>query len=78
MPVAFVLINTEIGAMEEVLKAVRKIDGVKEAYNVYGVYDIIAKVESKSMEQLKEVVTRNIRQISQVRSTQTMMVVEEK
>lgn len=78
MPVAFVLINTEIGAMDEVLKALRKIDGLEEAYSVYGVYDIIAKVKSKSMEQLKEVVTRNIRRISQVRSTQTMMVIEEK
>jgi len=78
MPVAFVLINTEIGAMEEVIKALRKIGGVEEAYGVYGVYDIVAKIKAKSMDQLKEVVTWNIRRINQVRSTLTMIVIEEK
>ena len=78
MPVAFVLINTEIGAMEEVLKELRKMDGVEEAYSVYGVYDIVAKIRAKSMDQLKEVVTWSIRRINQVRSTLTMIVIEEK
>jgi DNA-binding Lrp family transcriptional regulator len=78
MPVAFVLINTEIGAMEEVLKELRKNEGVEEAYSVYGVYDIVAKIRAESMDQLKEIVTWSIRRINQVRSTLTMIVTEEK
>ncbi len=78
MPVAFVLINTEIGAMEDVIKELRKIGGVEEAYSVYGVYDVVAKIRAKSMDQLKEVVTWSIRRINQVRSTLTMIVIEEK
>jgi len=77
MPLAFVLINTETGFMDEVLKSLSKIEGVKEAYSVYGVYDIIAKVEAKTMDELKEIVTWKIRKISNVRTTLTMMVVEE-
>jgi len=77
MPVAFVLINTEIGAMEEVLAALRKIDGVEEAYSVYGVYDIIAKIKAESMDKLKEIVTWHIRRLNRVRSTLTMIVIEE-
>lgn len=73
MPMAFILINTEMGAEREVLGALRKISDVKEAYFVYGVYDIIAKVESDSMERLKDVVSWNIRRLNRVRSTLTMM-----
>ncbi len=77
MPVAFVLINTEIGAMEEVLASLRKIGGVEEAYSVYGVYDIIAKIRAESMDKLKEIVTWHIRRLNKVRSTLTMIVIEE-
>jgi len=77
MPVAFVLINTEIGSMEEVLAALRKISGVEEAYSVYGVYDIIAKIKAESMDKLKEIVTWHIRRLNKVRSTLTMIVIEE-
>ncbi len=34
MPTAFVLINSEIGAEEDVLKDLRKIENVQEAYVV--------------------------------------------
>ncbi|MEM3807420.1 MAG: Lrp/AsnC ligand binding domain-containing protein, partial [Nitrososphaerota archaeon] len=50
MPIAFVLINTEIGAEEEVVKQIKKLPAVKEAYLVYGVYDIVAKVEAETMD----------------------------
>ena len=77
MPIAFVLINTEMGAEDEVLKLLQKIKDVKEAYAVYGVYDIIAKVEADTMDKLKDVVFWNIRRLNKVRSTLTMMIAEE-
>jgi DNA-binding Lrp family transcriptional regulator len=76
MPIAFVLINAEIGAEDDVLKELKKLKNVKEAYVVYGVYDIIAKVEAESMDKLKEVVTWHVRRLDKVRSTLTMIVVE--
>ena len=76
MPVAFVLINTEIASMEEVLESLKDVEGVVEAYSTYGVYDIIAKVEVETVDRLNEVVTRQIRRLSNVRSTLTMMVIE--
>lgn len=74
---AFVLINSEIGSEGEVLNELKKVDGVEEAYSVYGVYDIIAKVRAESMEKLKDIVTWKIRRINKVRSTLTMIVIEE-
>ena len=74
---AYVLINTEIGCIPEVLKAVRKIKNIMEAHSVYGVYDIVAKVEAEDMGKLKDVVTWNVRRLNNVRSTLTMIVMEE-
>lgn len=77
MPTAFVLINTEIGSESEVLKELKKVEGVEEAHAVYGVYDIIAKIQAETMEKLKETVTWRVRRLDKVRSTLTMIVVEE-
>jgi len=77
MPLAFVFKSAEIGSEDEVLKRLRKMEDVKEAYVVYGVYDIVAKVEARTMDKLKEVVTSRVRRLNKIRSTLTMMVVEE-
>jgi DNA-binding Lrp family transcriptional regulator len=77
MPKAFVLINVESGAEEEVLVELKKIEGVEEAYFSYGVYDIITKIKADSMERLKDMVTRKVRAISRVRSTLTLIMMEE-
>lgn len=77
MPIAFVLINTNMGSMEETLKALNKISNVKEAHMVYGVYDIVAKVEAESMTKLKEIVTWKIRRLKTVKSTLSMIVMNE-
>jgi len=76
MPMAFVLINAEIGSEEEVLKELKKVEGVQEAYVVYGVYDVVAKIRADTMDKLKDVVTWHVRRLNKVRSTLTMIVVE--
>ncbi len=77
MPRAFVLINVESGSEDEVLKELKKVEGVEEAYFSYGVYDLIAKIKADTMEQLKEMVTRKIRALSNVRSTLTLIIMDE-
>jgi DNA-binding Lrp family transcriptional regulator len=77
MPRAFVLINVESGSEDEVLKELKGIEGVEEAYFSYGVYDIITKIRAETMELLKEMVTRRVRTLSKVRSTLTLIMMEE-
>ncbi|MCW3984120.1 MAG: Lrp/AsnC ligand binding domain-containing protein [Candidatus Bathyarchaeota archaeon] len=77
MPQAYVLINVESGAEEEVVRQLKKIAGVEEAYYSYGVYDIISKIKADSMENLKDMVTRKIRTLNRVRSTLTLIMMEE-
>jgi len=70
------LVNADLGAEEDLLKKLREIPNVKEVYVVYGVYDIVARVEADTMEKVKETITWHIRRLDKVRSTLTMIVVE--
>ncbi len=74
MEKAFVLLTTEIGFEEDVLKALKDIPEVKETFSVYGVYDTILKVEADTRDDLKGIV-RKIRQMGKVQSTLTMIVI---
>ena len=75
MATAFVLINAEIGAEREVLKGLKEIPEVKEAHMVYGVYDIIARIQTETMQELKDILSWKIRRLDKVRSTLTMIVI---
>lgn len=77
MPIAYVLINCDLGSEEAIIKEIQKIPEVKEVRGVYGVFDIFAKVESDDMTHLRDVITRGIRRMDRVRSTNTLMAIEE-
>ena len=82
MPTAYVLLNSDLGSDETIIKKVKEILESEESvkYNVqgvYGVYDIILKVTSDNSEKLRAVITNKIRKIDKVQSTLTMMVIEE-
>jgi len=59
-----------------VLKDVRAVAGVLEAYVVYGVYDLVARIEAASMTELKELVSQRLRMIDNVKTTLTLILVE--
>ena len=75
MATAYLLFTVETGTEEEVMRSLKSIEEVKEAQMVYGVYDIIARVETVNMEELKNLVSWRIRRLDRVRSTMTMIVV---
>jgi DNA-binding Lrp family transcriptional regulator len=76
MPTAYVLINYEIGAEQNILNKLKTVPSVIEASEVNGVYDIVVKMTSDSLDKLKEIITRDIRTIYAIRSTMTLIVVE--
>ncbi len=71
VPVAYVLISME-GFSPKLMKALREIKGVDEAYAVYGVYDAIARTKADTMEELKETHDK-IRRLAGIRQTLTMI-----
>jgi len=68
--------NIDAGAENEILKTLREVPEVKEAYFVYGVYDVVAKIETESMDRLKEVITSKVRGLGKIRSSLTTIVSE--
>jgi len=66
-----VLLTVEIGSEREVLDSLREILGVKEAYQISSVYDLIIRVEAERMQELRELINR-IRGIGKIRSMLTL------
>jgi len=78
MPVAYVLITTEVGVEEEVKQKLLQEPEVIAADVVFGVYDIVAKIKGETIEDIRKVVTQKIRnKIDKITSTQTLIVVSE-
>ena len=75
MATAFVLINAEMGEENRVHMQLKEIPEVKETYMVFGVYDIIARVQTETMQELKDGLSWKIRRLDKVRSTLTMIVI---
>lgn len=73
---AYVMLNVETGAEDSVLKQLRDLGVVEEAYVSYGVYDLVVKIQADTMEALKDAVTHKIRTISQVLSTLTLIMTQ--
>lgn len=76
MPIAFLLIGTELGSEAELARDLRSIENVKEVHVVYGIYDIVTKVEAETAEKVKDTITWKIRRLERVRSTLTLIVIE--
>ena len=76
MPTAYVLINYEIGAEQNILNKLKNVPGLVEVSEVNGIYDIVVKIASDTLESLKNTIIRDIRRIDTVRSTLTLIVVE--
>ncbi len=73
MEYAYVLINCDTGFEESIIEQLKKIDDVKAVQGTLGVYDIITKIESQKPEKLKEAIIGDIRKLSNVKSTLTLM-----
>jgi DNA-binding Lrp family transcriptional regulator len=71
-----------LGSDQEILTKIKEILGVEkglkyDVQGVYGIYDIVVKIESDNADHLRSVITNKIRKIDKVQSTLTMMVIDE-
>ncbi len=77
MAIAYVLINCDLGYEEQVIEELKHISDVKEVHGTFGAYDFVSKVESDQITTLRETITWKIRKIDRVRSTLTLMAIED-
>ena len=57
------------------LDELKKVDGVSEAYKVCGIYDILVKVEAKTMDRVSKVVNHRLKNLKNIKSTLTMVAI---
>ena len=72
---AYVLIQTDIGKAAQVAEQVAAICGVDLSEAVTGPYDVIARAEAPSMNDLGRLVVRDIQQIEGITRTITCPIV---
>jgi len=76
METVYVLLKTEPGKLEDILKTVRTFEGVKEAAPVTGAYDIIVRIDGEFITDALGVVVKEIRKISGIQGTETLISVK--
>ena len=71
---AFVLINAETGKEKEIYWELKKNPYVIELNIVYGIYDMIIRLETEDLDTLKAIITKNIRTMKFIDKTFTMII----
>ena len=71
----YVLIQTDVGKAADVTRLAREIDGVVSADNVTGPYDVIALLESASIDDLGRLVVSQVQRIEGITRTVTCPVI---
>jgi len=72
---AYILIQTEVGKAAAVAREVRAVDGIVAADDVTGPYDVIAKAEAASVDDLGRMVVSRVQMIDGITRTLTCPVV---
>ena len=76
MALAIVLISADPGKDRKVANELKKLKGVEKAFLVSGMYDVVARVQGASAEEILALVYDKIRPIPGVKSSQTMFALE--
>lgn len=73
---AYVLLNCEMGSEEATIQRLKEVNLVKEVWGTFGAFDILAKLESNSSEELNNTISSKIRHLDNIRSTTTLLTTE--
>jgi DNA-binding Lrp family transcriptional regulator len=82
VPTAYILLNVKVNSETEVVNKIKETIEKEhqpveyEIMEVYGVYDIVLKIISESMDGLRDLLAK-IRRVEQIQVTITMLVIEE-
>ena len=72
---AYILIQTEVGRAADVARDIAEISGVTLAEDVTGPYDVIARVEAPSVDELGQLVIARIQDVKGITRTLTCTIV---
>jgi DNA-binding Lrp family transcriptional regulator len=72
---AYILIQTDVGRAASVASAIAGLEGVAMAEDVTGPYDVIARVEAQTVDELGKLVIAKIQDVEGITRTLTCTVV---
>jgi DNA-binding Lrp family transcriptional regulator len=72
---AYILIQTEVGKAADVARNIGSIDGVTQAEDVTGPYDVIVRAEARNVDELGKLVVARIQGVDGITRTLTCPVV---
>jgi len=72
---AFVFITAEPDSGKSAFEDLKKVEGVDEVYLSQGAYDFVVKVSGESLNLLREIVFKRIKNLSSIRSTLILTVI---
>jgi DNA-binding Lrp family transcriptional regulator len=72
---AYILIQTEVGKAAQVAKDIVEINGVQQAEDVTGPYDVIARAEARNLDELGKLVVARVQVVDGITRTLTCPVV---
>ncbi|HXY46622.1 MAG TPA: Lrp/AsnC ligand binding domain-containing protein [Thermoplasmata archaeon] len=75
METLYLLVETDVGRLEEVLKRIRSVPSVTEVQAVTGPFDLIVKVQAQHINAALDIVVHRIRKIPGIKSTETLVTV---
>ncbi len=70
---AFVLINIHPGQIHEVVRQLKKVEGVREATMTFGPYDAVAVIEASDINQVGRILAQGLQPIPGITQTLTCL-----
>jgi DNA-binding Lrp family transcriptional regulator len=70
---AYVMLNCELGAENEIIEKLKELEQVKDVFETIGTHDMLVKLQAENFEKIREIVSRNIQKLPKVRSTSTLI-----
>jgi len=70
---AYVMLNCELGAEEEIIEKLKELEQVIDVFETIGTHDMLVKLQADNFEKIREIVSWNIQKLPKVRSTSTLI-----
>jgi DNA-binding Lrp family transcriptional regulator len=76
MPTAYLLINCDLARTREVIGQITELPGILECTELDAAYDILVKINMRTVDELKEVIKSKLKKISDIRSLVALVAIE--